>query len=204
MHWLEAYAIHLGHVLGRYGGGGLFLINVLDSSVLAFPLINDILLVHMAARHPNLGPLYALYCTLGSMAGSFAIYGLGRGGSHLLRRNPEMREAGRARRWLRRNDFITVLVASLLPPPTPFKVVPVVAGALRMKVPRLAGALIVGRGLRFALEAWIGIRYGKQAESYLRTHLVFMSVLTVVCIALLVGIYRYLQATAPVDPSAAS
>ena len=204
MHWLQAYAAHLGHVLGRYGGGGLFLINLLDSSILAFPLINDILLVHMASRHPNLGLIYALYCTLGSVAGSFAIYGLGRGGRRLMRRNSEMREAGRARRWLRRNDFITVLVASVLPPPTPFKVVPVVAGALRMKVPRLATALIVGRGARFLIEAWVGIRYGKEAESYLRTHLAFLSVLTVLSIVLLIGIYRYLQQTAPTDPSVAS
>lgn len=203
MHWWEAYAVHLGHVLGRYGGGGLFLINVLDSSILAFPLINDILLMHMASRHPNLGLLYALYCTLGSMAGSFAIYGLGRGGSRLLKRNPEMREAGRARRWLLRNDFITVLVASVLPPPTPFKVVPVVAGALRMKVPRLAAALIVGRGLRFVAEAWIGIRYGKEAEGYLRTHLVFLSAITVVSVVLLVVAYRYLQETAPADSTSA-
>jgi undecaprenyl-diphosphatase len=188
-------------VLGRYGGGGLFLINALDSSVLAFPLINDILLVHMASRHPNMGLLYALYCTLGSITGSFAIYGLGRGGSRLLRRNPEMREAGRARRWLRKNDFITVLVASVLPPPTPFKVVPVVAGALRMKVPRLAAALIVGRGARFLVEAWIGIRYGKEAETYLRNHLMFLSVITVISVLLLVGIYRYLQQTAPADSS---
>jgi len=199
VHWLAAYAVHLGRVLGRYGGGGLFLINVLDSSILAFPLINDVLLMHMAGRHPNMGVLYALYCTLGSVAGSFAVYGLGRGGNRLLRRNPEMREAGRARRWLRRNDFITVLVASVLPPPTPFKVVPVVAGALKMKVPRLAAALIVGRGLRFGVEAWIGIRYGKEAEGYFRTHLGIMSAITVVSIVLLAAVYRYLQQTAPAD-----
>ena len=203
MHWLQAYAAHLGHVLGRYGGGGLFLINVLDSSVLAFPLINDILLIHMASRNPNMGPVYALYCTLGSMTGSFVIYGLGRGGRRLFGGNSEMREAGRARRWLLRNDFVTVLVASVLPPPTPFKVVPVVAGALRMKVPRLAAALIVGRGLRFMIEAWVGIRYGKEAESYLRAHLVLLSVVTVFSVLLLVGVYRYLQQTAPADSSTA-
>jgi membrane protein YqaA with SNARE-associated domain len=204
VHWLQAYGVHLGRVLGRYGGPGLFLINFLDSSILAFPLINDILLMHMASRHPNLGLIYAGYCTLGSLAGSLAIYGLGRGGNRLFRRGGEMREAGRARRWLKQNDFVTVLVASLLPPPAPFKMVPVVAGALRMKVPRLASALIVGRGIRFLAEAWIGIRYGQEAEGYLRTHLVFLSILTVVSIVVLVVAYRYLQETTPADSSAAS
>jgi membrane protein YqaA with SNARE-associated domain len=197
VHSLQAFALHLGHVLARYGGLGLFLINVLDSSVLAFPLINDILLIHMASRRPDMAWIYALQCTAGSMLGSFAIYGLGRGGGRLFRRNPEMREAGRARRWLKRNDFATVLVAALLPPPTPFKVVPIVAGAMGMDPLRLAAALLIGRGARFAVEAWIGMEYGAVAEGYLKGHLAFLSILAAVSVLLLVMIYRYLQKTAP-------
>ncbi|HUI42485.1 MAG TPA: VTT domain-containing protein [Terriglobia bacterium] len=199
MHWLQSVAIHLGRVLARYGGWGLFLINVLDSSVLAFPLINDILLIHMASRRPDMAIIYAIQCTAGSIAGSFAIYGLGRGGLRLFKRNPEMREAGRARRWLKRNDFATVLVAALLPPPTPFKVVPIMAGALGMNPGRLGAALLLGRGLRFALEAWVGMRYGAEAERYLKYHLGFLSVATAASVVLLVVIYRYLQKTAPAD-----
>ncbi len=199
MHWLQTLAAHLGHVLGHYGAWGLFLINVLDSSVLAFPLINDLLLIHMSSRQPGLAPLYAACCTAGSMVGSFAIYALGRGGIRFFRRNPEMREAGRARRWLARNDFVTVLTAALLPPPTPFKVVPIVAGAIRMNVARLAVALLIGRGLRFAFEAWVGMRYGAEAESFLRYHLVFLSLAAAASVILLVATYRYLQRTAPAD-----
>jgi len=199
VHWLQSVAIHLGHVLARYGGWGLFLINVLDSSVLAFPLINDILLIHMASRRPDMAFIYALQCTAGSIAGSFAIYGLGRGGGRLFKRNPEMREAGRARRWLKRNDFVTVLVAALLPPPTPFKVVPIVAGAMGMDAMRLGTALLIGRGVRFALEAWVGMRYGARAEGYLKFHLGLLSIATAASVVLLVVIYRYLQKTAPAD-----
>ncbi|HEV2426090.1 MAG TPA: VTT domain-containing protein [Terriglobia bacterium] len=199
MHSFQAFAVHLGHVLAHWGGWGLFLINALDSSILAFPLINDLLLIHMSARHPNLGPYYAVCCTAGSIAGSFAIYYLGKGGGRIFRRNPEMREAGRARRWLRRNDFATVLVVSLLPPPTPFKVVPIVAGAMGMKRSRLLSALIIGRGIRFAFEAWVGVRYGAAAERFLRFHLTFLSVLTAASVILLIVVYRYLQQTAPAD-----
>jgi membrane protein YqaA with SNARE-associated domain len=162
-------------------------------------VINDLLLIHMASRRPALAPLYAVYCTAGSMAGSFVIYALGRGGIRFFRRNPEMREAGRVRRWLARNDFVTVLAAALLPPPTPFKVVPIVAGALRMKIPRLAAALLIGRGLRFAFEAWVGMQYGARAESFLRYHLVFLSLAAAASVILLVATYRYLQRTAPAD-----
>ncbi len=197
MHWLQTLAVHLGHVLGHYGGWGLFLINVLDSSVLAFPLINDLLLIHMCSRQPALAPFYAASCTAGSMAGSFAIYAVGRGGIRLFRRNPELREAGRARRWLARNDFATVLTAALLPPPAPFKVVPIVAGALRMNFARLAAALLIGRGLRFVFEAWVGMKYGAEAETFLRYHLVLLSLAAAASVILLVVAYRYLQKTAP-------
>ena len=199
MHWLQTVAVHLARVLGHYGGWGLFLINVLDSSVLAFPLVNDLLLIHMSSRHPAQAAFYAAYCTAGSLVGSFAIYALGRGGIRIFRRSPEMREAGRARRWLHRNDFATVLVSSLLPPPAPFKVIPFVAGALSIKVVRFAGALLIGRGLRFAFEAWLGMKYGAEAESFLRVHLTFLSFATVGSIVLLVVVYRWLQRTAAAE-----
>lgn len=110
-----------------------------------------------------------------------------------------MREAGRVRRWLARNDFVTVLVAALLPPPTPFKVVPIMAGAISMNIARLAAALLIGRGLRFAFEAWVGLRYGAEAETFLRYHLAFLSVVTAAGVVVLVAIYRYLQRTAPAN-----
>ena len=199
MHHLELVAVHLGQYLTQYGGWGLFAINLLDSSFLAFPVLNDLLLIHLAARSPAFAPLYAAQCTAGSVVGSFVIYGFGRGGGKIFRRNPEMREAGRARRWLRRNDLATILVASLLPPPTPFKVVPIVAGALEIPLARIGLALLIGRGIRFALEAWVGVRYGAQAESYLKYHLAFFSLAMVVIVIVLVLIYQWLQKTAPAD-----
>jgi membrane protein YqaA with SNARE-associated domain len=199
LHRLELVAIHLGRYLAHYGGWGLFAINFLDSSFLAFPVLNDVLLIHLAARSPAFAALYAVQCTAGSVAGSFVIYGFGRGGGRIFKRNPEMREAGRARRWLRRNDFATVLVASLLPPPTPFKVVPIVAGALEIGALRVGTALVLGRGFRFALEAWVGAHYGAQAENYMKYHLAFFSLATAVLVVGLALIYHWLQKTAPVD-----
>ena len=36
--------------------------------------------------------------------------------------------------WINRNGFISILVTALLPPPTPFKVFVIGAGALKMPV----------------------------------------------------------------------
>jgi len=196
VHYLHSFAIRLGRFLARYGGLGLFGINVLDSSILPIPVINDLLLIHLASRQPAFAMVYALDCTAGSVAGSFAMYGISRWGGSLFRRRSIPSTAGRARQWLARNDFVTVLVTSLLPPPTPFKVVPLAAGAMEVNPARFGAALVVGRGLRFAAEAFIGVRYGAQAETYLKYHIAFLSVATAATVIAITLVYRRLQKAA--------
>jgi membrane protein YqaA with SNARE-associated domain len=194
LHWLTTFTVHLGHVLARYGGFGLFAISFLDSSFLAFPFINDVLLLHLAARHPGQpwwAVMYALECTLGSTLGAVVIYAAARGGRRLWRPPTENR-VSRARTWLQRNDFMTILVSSLLPPPLPFKIFPIAAGALHVDVLRLTVALLVGRGLRFTLEAFVGMRYGHQAEMHLRRHMGWLSIGTIVVIVAATVVYRWL------------
>ena len=193
MHWLTKISVHLGHVLARYGGFGLFAISFLDSSFLFFPFINDLLLLHLAARHagqPLWVVMYAAECTVGSVAGAFVIYAIARRGRRLWG-EPSRKEMGRARLWLQRNEFLTVLVSSLMPPPLPFKVFPIAAGAFRMDAKRLTVGLLVGRGLRFFAEALVGMRYGAEAEAHIRRHIGWLSI---VAIVLIVGgsvLYRW-------------
>ncbi len=156
-------------------------------------MINDLLLLHLAGRHPELALFYALDSTLGSVAGAFAMYGLSHHGSRFLRRNAPPSQAGRAQHWLERNDFVTVLVASLLPPPAPFKIVPIVAGAVSVNAARFGAALVLGRGLRFAFEAFVGMRYGGEAEAYLKRHLVSFSLAMAAFILVAWTLYRYWQ-----------
>jgi membrane protein YqaA with SNARE-associated domain len=195
LHWLAKFSVHLGHVLARYGGFGLFAISFLDSSFLFFPFINDILLLHLASRHadqPLWVLMYAAECTAGSVAGAMAIYAITRKGRRLWR-SPSQHKIGRARLWLQRNEFLTILVSSLMPPPLPFKVFPLAAGAFRMDAMRLAVGLLMGRGLRFFLEGFVGMRYGAAAEAHIRHHMGWLSIVT---IALIVGgtmLYRWMS-----------
>jgi len=194
LHWLTTFSIHLGRVLARYGGFGLFAISFLDSSFLFFPFINDILLIHLASRHadrPLWVLMYATECTTGSVLGALVIYAIAYKGRRLWG-EPSEQKMGRARLWLQRNEFLTVLVSSLMPPPLPFKIFPIAAGAFRMDATRLTVGLLVGRGLRFFLEAFVGMRYGAEAEAHIRHHMGWLSIVT---IALIVGgtaLYRWM------------
>jgi membrane protein DedA with SNARE-associated domain len=85
----------------------------------------------------------------------------------------------RAQEWLKRNDFATILVAALLPPPAPLKVFILSAGLLRVNALRFGLAFALARGLRFGAEAWLGASYGDQAQAYLRHNLGWSSIAAV-------------------------
>ena len=179
---MKSLSVKLGHVLTLYGVWGLFGISFLDSSVVPLPGLNDVLLILMASKRPVWWPFYAVASTLGSVGGAYLLYGMARSGGRLFRRKTTARSEGFARRWLRRNDFLAVLVTSLLPPPAPLKVFIVTAGLLRVNAWRFGFALLVGRGLRFGAEAWLGARYGVRAQDFVRQNIVWSSLLTVALI----------------------
>jgi membrane protein YqaA with SNARE-associated domain len=203
---MKAFAIKLEQFLAAYGAWGILATSFLDSTFVPMPGFNDLLLLHLSSRRPNLALVYALQCTLGSLLGCYVVYGLGRGGGSLFRRSRAGKAAsegvavtttrpaaGTAERWLQRNDFVSVLVMSLLPPPAPFKLFVFTAGALRMNPLRFAAALVIGRGFRFVAEAWLGARYGAQAEAYIQHHVGRVSLGLAVAITLGTLIYRRLQ-----------
>ena len=66
-----------------------------------------------------------------------------------------------------RYDVLAVLVASLLPPPFPFKLFVITAGVFRFGVLRFTLAIVAGRAFRFLLEGFFAVRYGSQAKQIL-------------------------------------
>lgn len=190
MHFFHSFATKLGHILVVYGAWGLFSISFLDSSFVPFPFFNDLALIILASQHPNRAPLYALASTAGSLLGCYVLYALSRrGGKHLWRKATPSSIA-RAKHWLEQNDFVSLLVASLLPPPAPLKVFVLTAGVLQVNPLHFAAAMLVGRGLRFAADAWLGARYGAQAEAYLKANLGWASLTAVVLVVALTLVYR--------------
>ena len=177
MSFWKSLSAKLGRHLILYGGWGLFGISFLDSTFIPFPLVNDLLLMHLSVKSPAATPFYVVGCTAGSVLGAYVLYALGAGGGKFFRRFSEEKVGG-AERWLARNDFVAVLVISLLPAPAPFKVFLVSAGALRINRLRYGTALVIGRGARFAAEGWLAAHYGARAEAFLKANLVWVSVVT--------------------------
>jgi membrane protein YqaA with SNARE-associated domain len=199
--FLKSLTAKLSKTLALYGGWGLFGIAFFDSAGLSMPGVKDFLLIYLSARAPHLAWLYAIAVAVATALGTLVMYGLGRSGAKLFGRKPSRENVSRARRWLERNDFLTIVVASLLPPPLPYKPFLLAAGALRINVLRFTAALMVGGAIRFGAEAWFGVRYGLGGEEYLKRNVVWISIASVGIIVLLAAVYRLFNKT-PADPAA--
>ena len=162
-HWLQA-------IVASAGGLGLFLIAFLDSSVLTFPVINDLLLIQLSIRFPARMPYYAAMATLGSVAGCLLLYYIARKGGEAMFHKHAGPRAQHIHAWINRNGFLSILVTALLPPPTPFKAFVIAAGALEMPVRTFVLGLLAARAIRFFGEGFLAIRYGDQASQFLMTH----------------------------------
>jgi membrane protein YqaA with SNARE-associated domain len=154
-----------------WGAPGLFAVAFLDSSVLPLPGITDVLLIVTVTRHKPLAPLYVLATTIGSVAGCLVMHYLGRkGGDALVRKRFAGPRVERAMASLQRHGVMAVLIPCLLPPPAPFKIFLLLAGAVGISAPRFAAAIAIGRGTRYLALAFLAIRYGDRATAYLAQH----------------------------------
>lgn len=151
------------------GAPGLFLVSFLDSSFLPLPGITDVLLVLMVTRNPGAMLWYVVMTVAGSVAGCLVLHYVGRkGGEALVRKRFTGERVERAMRTLRNNGVMAVLVPSLLPPPSPFKLFVLLAGVVGISVPRFATAIAIGRGVRYLALGFLSVKYGERATAYLR------------------------------------
>jgi len=155
---------------GTLGAPGLFLISFLDSSVLTFPVINDLLLIELCIQHPLRMPLYAAMAGLGSLLGCLLLYFIAKRGEEAFFHKRAGRHAHAIRHWVEKNGFGGMLLAALLPPPTPFKVFVFAAGVFEVPLVSFATAITLARAIRYFGIGYLAIRSGKDALPFLAHH----------------------------------
>jgi membrane protein YqaA with SNARE-associated domain len=153
------------------GGIGLFIIALLDSSFLSFPQVNDLLIIVLSTRYPERMPYYAGMTTAGSMIGCFLLYAVARrGGEVFLRKRLKGRYVDRAMALYRRHGLLAVVVPALLPPPVPFKVFVLLAGAAAVSPIRFGIAVGIGRGIRYFGQGYLAVLYGERAAVFMKAY----------------------------------
>ena len=162
---------------GALGAPGLLLISFLDSSVLTFPVINDLLLIDLSLQHPARMPLYASMATLGSTLGCVLLFLLARKTEEAVFHKKVGHRGEVIKHWVQRNGFGGILLAALLPPPTPFKFFVLAAGVFEVPLARFASAIVLARAFRYFGVGYLAIRFGYEALPYLAHHKLQVAVL---------------------------
>jgi len=147
--------------LRRLGGWGLVLLGVADNSVVPLTGSMDVLTIWLAARHREPWPYYALMATIGAVLGGYITYSLARkGGKQAMERRLSKRKAAKVYQRFERWGFSAIAIPAVLPPPFPFFPFLLAAGAMQYSRKKFLGALVLGRGIRYSIGAYLGMRYG--------------------------------------------
>ena len=113
------------------------------------------MLLVLAAARPSWMLIYVGAATVGSTAGCVVLYRISqRAGHRALARFSEAKQK-RVKYLIDRYDVLSVLVASILPPPFPLKLFVVSAGVFRYNFLRFTLAIAGGRIFRYLLEGYL-------------------------------------------------
>src|SRR5580698_10354248 len=107
--------------------------------------------------------LYALMAAAGSTIGGLLPFYLGRAGGELflLKRIDRVRYE-QLRDRFEKQEFLALLIPSMLPPPTPWKLFVFGAGVFEMKTRDFLLAVFAGRLIRFSILSYLTIKYGPE------------------------------------------
>ena len=152
--------------LGFWGVGAVAL---LDSSTIPVPM--DAILAVYVWNDKSHFWLYCLMAAVGSAIGGLLPYGLGRAGGELFlikRVNRERFE--QMRRRFERQEFLAMMIPSMLPPPTPWKAFVFAAGVFEMRVVPFMLAVAAGRMVRWLVLSLLVLKLGPGAVEVVAHH----------------------------------
>jgi membrane protein YqaA with SNARE-associated domain len=144
--------------LGFWGAGCIALIDAA-----AFPVPLDLIIAGYVWADKKHFYIYVIVAALGSAIGGLVPFLLGRAGGELFL----MKRVNRARFEQMRDrfakqEFLAMMIPSILPPPTPWKLFVFAAGVFEMRVLPFMTSVFVGRVIRDMITAILTIKYGPE------------------------------------------
>lgn len=176
LHWAET----------PYGAIALFLLAFAESSF--FPIPPDVLLIALALSRPRRSLHFALICSIGSVLGGMAGYGIGfflweTVGEPIINFYHAQATFAKVQGYYQRDAFFYVLLAAFTP--IPYKVFTIAGGICQIRFWQdLVLASLIGRSLRFFLVAGLFFAFGPPIKKFIDR---YFELLTIIFGILLVG-----------------
>ena len=194
-----SFAAGLFALVLKFGGMGLLVLGILDSSFLFAPWGNDLLVVALTVRHPNYAHMlyYAAMSTVGSVLGCLLIdVTLRPLGEKGLEKCLSARRLKRVQSKVRDKVGRAVAIGSLIPPPFPFTAFVMAASALQYSRKRLLAIVGVTRMIRFTALGLLAMRFGERILKWSDNRIVqqLLVALIVICtVGSVVSVYGWIR-----------
>ena len=166
--WMAKWKL-IALFMAKFGIWGVCGLAILDSSTIPVPM--DLILAGYIWADKSHFWLYCLLASAGSAVGGLLPYGLGRAGGELFllkRVNRERYDMMRAR--FERQEFLAMMIPSMLPPPTPWKAFVFAAGVFEMRVAPFMLSVFVGRLVRWLILSVLVLKLGPGAVDIVLHH----------------------------------
>ena len=152
--------------MGFWGAGA---VAVLDSSSIPVPM--DAIIAIYVWNDKSHFWLYCLMAAAGSAVGGLLPYGLGRAGGELfLLKRINRARYERMRTRFESQEFLAMMIPSMLPPPTPWKAFVFAAGVFEMRVMPFMLAVFCGRMIRWLVLSLLVLKLGPGAVGLVAHH----------------------------------
>jgi len=168
-HWAAEWKLAILPALMKWGIWGVGAVAVLDSSSIPVPM--DAIIALYVWNDKSHFWVYCLMGAVGSAIGGLLPYGLGRAGGELfLLKRVDRERFDRLRDRFQRQEFLAVMIPSMLPPPTPWKVFIFASGVFEMRVADFLLAVTAGRMVRWLVLSLLVLKLGPGAADLVAHH----------------------------------
>jgi membrane protein YqaA with SNARE-associated domain len=188
---------------------GVVVLAFLDSTLFfSLPLGIDAAVIFLAAREGRWAWIVPLLATAGSIAGAAITFWMGRKlGEKGLERHVSARRLDRVRKRVRESGAIALAVLDLIPPPFPFTLFVLAAGALEVDPWTFFITLASCRLVRFGGETLLAVFYGPRILAWLQSDIlndIVGGIIVLALVASLLSVVRLLRPARPASRRAAT
>jgi membrane protein YqaA with SNARE-associated domain len=185
--------------LMKWGIWGVGAVALLDSSSIPVPM-DAILALYVWNDKPHFW-IYCLMASVGSAIGGLVPYGLGRAGGELfLLKRVNRARFDQLRTRFENQEFLAMMIPSMLPPPTPWKAFVFAAGVFEMRIVSFLIAVVVGRLVRWMALSLLVLKLGPGAVEIIAHHAITGALVLCVLVAAAFA-WWYWKRSRPACPS---
>ena len=189
LHLFDKYKIWLLAILKPLGFWGVGGIAFVDAAAIPVPM--DLIIAGYVWADKKHFYLYVLLASAGSALGGLIPFFLGRAGGELfLMKRIDRARYEQLRDRFEKQEFLAMMIPSMLPPPTPWKLFVFAAGVFEMKTRNFMLSVFAGRFIRYIITALLTIEYGPQIVNMVTVlttrHRIALAIVVSALLALLV------------------